>query len=97
MPHAWQVRFNASGIDPESRIDEPVDPAIVRELLDAHPRLRARLRAGRADDRRVRRVRADRRTLRAFIKSYHDLIGAIRDVVLPDPDVRPARPGPKAR
>ena len=35
------------------------------------------------------------RTLRAFIASYHELVGAIRDVVLPDPDVRrpdPARP-----
>jgi transaldolase len=30
------------------------------------------------------------RTLRGFIKSYHDLLGAIRDVTLPDPDVRPA-------
>ena len=30
------------------------------------------------------------RTLRGFIKSYHDLVGAIRDVVLPDPDARPA-------
>ena len=28
------------------------------------------------------------RTLRGFIKSYHDLVGAIRDVVLPDPDTR---------
>jgi transaldolase len=30
------------------------------------------------------------RTLRGFIKSYHDLIGAIRDIVLPNPDVRTA-------
>jgi hypothetical protein len=30
------------------------------------------------------------RTLRAFIKSYHDLQGAIRDIYLPDPDVKPA-------
>ena len=43
------------------------------------------------DDRRVRRRSAPTvRTLRGFIKSYHDLIGAVRDVVLPDPDVRPA-------
>jgi transaldolase len=28
------------------------------------------------------------RTLRGFIKSYHDLVGAIRDIILPDPDVR---------
>ena len=27
------------------------------------------------------------RTLRTFIGSYHDLIAAVRDVVLPDPDV----------
>ena len=31
---------------------------------------------------------ASARTLRAFIKSYHDLMGAIRDVVIPDPDLR---------
>jgi hypothetical protein len=30
------------------------------------------------------------RTLRAFIKSYHDLQAAIRDVYLPDPDVKAA-------
>ena len=34
MPHAWQVRFNESGITPEDRIDVPVDPAMVGELLD---------------------------------------------------------------
>ena len=30
------------------------------------------------------------RTLRGFIGSYLDLIGAVRDVVLPNPDLRPA-------
>jgi hypothetical protein len=30
------------------------------------------------------------RTLRSFIKSYHDLMGAVRDLVLPDPDLRPS-------
>ena len=30
------------------------------------------------------------RTLRGFIKSYHDLVGAVRDVMLPDPDTRAA-------
>ena len=37
MPHAWQVRFNESGIDPEPRIDVPVDPAIVDDLLRRIP------------------------------------------------------------
>ena len=30
------------------------------------------------------------RTLRAFIASYHELMSAVRDVMLPNPDVRPA-------
>ena len=30
------------------------------------------------------------RTLRQFIGSYHDLVGAVRDIVLPNPDAKPA-------
>ena len=90
MPHAWQVRFNASGIAPDDRIDEPVDPAIVRELLDRIPDFRRGYEPdGLAVD-EFDGYGATVRTLRGFIKSYHDLIGAIRDVVLPDPDVHPA-------
>ncbi len=90
MRHAWQVRFNASGIIPDDRIAEPVDPAVVRELLDRIPDF------GRAYE--PNGVSIDEfdgfgptvRTLCGFIKSYHDLVGAIRDVLLADPDVRPA-------
>ena len=31
------------------------------------------------------------RTLRAFIGSYHDLAGMVRDFMLPDPDAKPAK------
>ena len=40
MPHAWQVRFNASGIDPQPRIDVPVDAAYVDDLLARVPDFR---------------------------------------------------------
>jgi transaldolase len=90
MPHAWQVRFNASGIRPESRIAEPVDPELVRDLLDRIPDFaRAYEPDGLTID-EFDRYGATVRTLRGFIKSYHDLVGAIRDIVLPDPDLRPA-------
>ncbi len=90
IPHAWQVRFNASGIDPVARMHEPVAPAIVAELMDKIPDFR---RAYEPDG--LTPVEFDTfgptvRTLRAFIKSYHDLQAAIRDIVLPNPDVRPA-------
>jgi transaldolase len=88
MPHPWQVRFNASGITPEDRIDVPVDPAIVAELRERLPDF---VRAYEPDGLSVDDFDpygATVRTLRTFIRSYHDLIGAVRDIVLPDPDLR---------
>ncbi len=90
MPHAWQVRFNSSGIAPTPRMDVPVDPAIVEELrrrIPDFPRAYepAGLRPSEFDG-----YGASVRTLRQFIRAYHDLVGAVRDIVLPNPDVHPA-------
>jgi transaldolase len=88
MTHAWQVRFNASGITPEPRIEVPVAPRIVDELLTRFPDFaRAYEPDGLAVD-EFDRYGATARTLRGFIASYHDLIGAVREIVLPNPDVR---------
>jgi transaldolase len=92
MTHAWQVRFNASGINPESRIDEPVDPALVRELQARFPDFERAYEPDGLTIDEFDRFGPTVRTLRAFIASYHELVGAIRDVVLPDPDVRPSEP-----
>jgi transaldolase len=90
MPHAWQVRFNASGITPVDRIDVPVDQALVDDLLARVPDFaRAYEPDGLVID-EFDGYGATVRTLRGFIGSYHELIGAIRDLVLPDPDKRPA-------
>lgn len=32
-PYSWQVRFNASDVQIKPRIDSPVDPLVVAELL----------------------------------------------------------------
>jgi transaldolase len=90
MPHAWQTRFNASGIVPTARIDVPVDPGLVGELCERIPDFR---RAYEPDGLTVPEFDtygATVRTLRGFIKAYHDLVAAIRDIVLPNPDVRAA-------
>jgi transaldolase len=89
MPHAWQVRFNASGIAPGSRIDEPVDPALIDDLATRIPDF---VRAYEPDGLAIAEFDtygATVRTLRGFIGSYHDLVGAVRDVMLPNPDARP--------
>lgn len=88
IPYAWQVRFNNSGIDPVSRIDEPVDPAILAELSDKLPDFRRAFEPDGLQPAEFETYGATVRTLRAFIKAYHDLQAAVRDIFLPNPDVR---------
>lgn len=88
MPHAWQVRFNRSGIEPAPRIAVPVDPALITELSERIPDFRRAYEPDGLTSEEFASYGASTRTLRGFIKSYHDLMAAIRDVVLPDPDVR---------
>lgn len=86
MPHAWQERFNSSGIVPEPRMDRPVDPDLVEDLLARVPDFRLAYEPDGLEPREFEAYGASARTLRGFIRSYHDLQGAIRDIVLPDPD-----------
>jgi transaldolase len=88
MPHLWQVRFNGSGIDPQPRMDIPVDPAIVDELTSRFPDFVAAYEPDGLSLAGIDTFGATVRTLRGFVRSYHDLIGAIRDIALPDPDKR---------
>jgi len=90
LPHAWQVRFNASGITPVQRMDRPVDSAILEDLLTRIPDFRRAYEPDGMAPSEFASYGASARTLRGFIKSYHDLTGAIRDIVLPDPDLRPS-------
>ena len=88
MPHRWQVLFNNSAIDPTPRIQVAVDGSVLRELSDRLPDFRLAYEPDGLSVQQFASYGATVRTLRSFIKSYHDLVGAVRDVVLPDPDVR---------
>ncbi len=88
MPSSWQKRFNASDVEVRPRMDDPVDPAIVAELTARFPDF---VRAYEPDG--LTRDAFDTypptaRTLRAFIASYHDLLHAVTDAMIPNPDVR---------
>ena len=88
IPHAWQVLFNASDIEVKPRFFDPVDPAIVHALLHRYPDFVCAW----ADDglplHGFDTYGATVRTLRTFISAYHDLLGTIRDILLPNPDIR---------
>jgi len=89
IPHAWQVRFNASGIEPQPRIAIPVDPAIVAELTSRLPDFRAAYEPRGLAPLDFDTYGATVRTLRGFIAATHELMASVRDVLLPDP-TRPA-------
>lgn len=85
-PYAWQVRFNASDISVQSRIDKPVEPAIVEELSKKFPDFRRASTEGGLAINEFDSFPPTRRTLRQFIAACHDLDGLVRDVMLPNPD-----------
>ncbi len=88
LTHQWQVRFNESGIDPQPRIEVPVDPAIISELTTRFADFARAYDPDGLSPAEFDTYGATVRTLRGFVKSYHDLMGSIRDIVLPDPDKR---------
>lgn len=88
LPSAWQKKFNASRVEVRERMDEPVDPAYIDELRSAFPDFE---RAYEPDGLGVADFDSfppTVRTLRAFITSYHDLLTAVTDAQLPNPDVK---------
>jgi transaldolase len=85
-PYSWQVRFNASDIGVQSRIDAPVDPRIVNELIKKFAEFR---KAYEPDGMKVEEFDtfgATRRTLRQFVTACHDLDALVRDFMIPNPD-----------
>lgn len=88
IPHAWQRRFNASSVEVRPRFDHPVDPAIIRELCSTFEDFRRAYEPDGLAPEELDGYGATVRTLRTFLRSYNDLIAEVRDIMLPDPDVR---------
>jgi transaldolase len=83
---AWQKRLNASGIEVKPRIDDPVDPMVVDQLLAHFPDFR---RAYSEDGLTVEEFDgfgATGRTLRQFCAACGDLNACVRDVMIPNPE-----------
>ena len=87
-PHRWQVRFNASDIKCESRIDKPVDPRIVADLQRKLPDFVRAYEEGGLPVQEFDTFGATMRTLRGFLDATHELATIVRNVTLPNPDNR---------
>jgi transaldolase len=85
-PYSWQVRFNASEIEPRSRIDQPVQPNVVEELFRKFADFRRAYTEEGLSIAEFDSFGPTRRTLRQFISACHDLDGLVRDILIPNPD-----------
>jgi len=86
-PYSWQVRFNGSAIKVQSRIDLPIKPDILRELVDNFAEFRKAYEPDGLSVDEFDSYGPTRRTLRQFIAACHDLDGVVRDLLIPNPDV----------
>jgi transaldolase len=87
IPAAWQRRFNASSLEVRARMDDPVPPQVLTELAEQLEDFRRAYDTNGLKPAEFDSFGATRRTLRTFIGSYYELVGIVRDVRLPDPDV----------
>ena len=85
IPHRWQVLFNESGIPVRPRIEEPVPPEAIEELLAKLPAFRQAYEPDGLTVDEFDGYGATVRTLRTFISSYHDLVSVVRDFMLSSP------------
>jgi transaldolase len=88
LPASWQKRFNGSRVEVRERMDDPVDPEYIRQLSATFPDF---VKAYEPDALAIDEFDSfppTVRTLRAFIASYHELLAAVTDAQLPNPDVR---------
>lgn len=83
-PFAWQEKFQASGHDPEPRLDLPVDPEIIASLERLDEFRRAYEPDGMTAEEFVD-FGATRKTLRQFLTADEDLDHIVRDILLPAP------------
>jgi transaldolase len=87
-PHSWQVRYNASDVTAEPRMDRPVDPHIVNELMAKFSEFRRSYEPDGMTIEAFDTYGPTVRTLRGFIDGYHEFCAMVRNFMLPNPDVR---------
>jgi transaldolase len=85
-PYRWQVRFNASDVKCENRIDLPVDAKIVSDLQRQIPDFVRAYEDGGMSVKEFDTFGATTRTLRGFLDATHELANIVRNIILPNPD-----------
>jgi transaldolase len=86
IPYGWQKKFNQSNFPIIEKFSDPVAPNIIDELVSRFPDFDRAYNPGKMTVEEFDTFGPTVRTMRAFISSYRELSGVIRDFMLPDPD-----------
>ena len=89
IPYEWQLKINASDVEVKERMSNPVETQIVNEMIQKLPEFRKAYEPDGLTWDQFDTYGATVRTLRGFVGSYHEVQGVIRDLMLPNPDVKP--------
>ncbi len=89
-PFEWQKKYIASDVAVVARMDDPVEPKIVDELLKKFKDFRRAYDEDGMTPAEFDDFGATRRTLRQFCKATEDLTALVRDFVTPNPDINQA-------
>jgi transaldolase len=85
MPHDWQVKADQSGLFLGNTLAQPVEPDVIKELQTIPDFVRAYEPHGMTPN-EFDTFGPTLRTLRTFVAAWHDFVGVVRDVMLPNPD-----------
>jgi transaldolase len=85
-PYGWQLRFNASDVLPLPRMHNPVNGALIDELLRKFVDFRRAYEEDGMSAEEFDHFAPTRRTLRQFIGACSELSALVRDLMLPNPD-----------
>lgn len=86
IPYKWQKRFNSCDVEVTDRIESPVEDKVIDELCDKFEDFRRAYHADGMKPEEFDTYGATVKTLRGFINGYEELLGVIRDFMLPSPN-----------
>lgn len=86
IPYNWQVLFNNSQVEVKERMQDPVAPEIIDELYTMVPDFRRAYDENGMSVQEFNSFGSTARTLRVFCEHYHELLGIVRDAMIPNPD-----------
>jgi len=88
IPYKWQKQYNESNAEIKNSTDTPMEESVIKELYEKMEEFRKAYEPDGLSPAEFDTYGATARTLRGFIGGYDQLVGIIRDLMIPNPDVR---------